>query len=597
HSETPEFEIITQFPYDDGTQMPGGALIPQPGDEYILYNIRMPEEYYRIAEAEFAQAVADYMEKNKSDKTVYKAPTDYIDLENRRIELTLGQTIRLESAEFFPETGYRLSRISRITRKVNNPLQADIEISDTVDRGKMAALEGSIDQATRYVKTSLGGLPDIIKSWEGTLPTDTNLLSARATLLKIVQAIGNYAKEVGGKFLRKDIHDTAEELLTFLKGIEVFGEAIVAVLKVDGEAVFRDVLSSGDFTSGFPGGTGWALFWKEILNAAGQTSRKAVMELDEVTVRSAMRVYELIISQLSGENGTRITSDMMRVHSIDPPTRTLYLDTEKGVLYNPFRQGDILMARQFSPDGGGRAYELRVETATVGAMAEGEDRIDAISYSHFTGSENDVRPRDILTRVDSVSNADRKGIIKTTSVENGAPYMDVLYGMKTDPDNALKVRLGRLSGIISHLWGQLKGYGLYGENAYLTGEFRLKTGEDVRTRFEVMEGKLQSAMQSVVTTLSEKDNYLKNATFRNDMEFWDREHDIRLYDIGGDPIDLNVNFFSEKNKIADIDSFDGRYMLRIRDSYIRQPNVDITKPEEDDTIYLTIRYYCTEAGR
>lgn len=125
-----------------------------------------------------------------------------------------------------------------------------------------------------------------------------------------------------------------------------------------------------------------------------------------------------------------------------------------------------------------------------------------------------VVARDVLTRVDSVTNSDRKGVIKQTSVEEGSPYLDVLYGMKTDPDNAVRLRLGRLAGIITYWWGQLQGYGLYSNNAYLLGDFRLRTGEDVRTKFEVMEGMLQSAMQSVVSTMTEEDNFLKTPTFR-----------------------------------------------------------------------------------
>ena len=43
-SKTQEFEIITIWPYNDDTQLPGGTLVPKPGDKYILWNIRMPDE-------------------------------------------------------------------------------------------------------------------------------------------------------------------------------------------------------------------------------------------------------------------------------------------------------------------------------------------------------------------------------------------------------------------------------------------------------------------------------------------------------------------------------------------------------------------------
>lgn len=137
-----------------------------------------------------------------------------------------------------------------------------------------------------------------------------------------------------------------------------------------------------------------------------------------------------------------------------------------------------------------------------------------VSPIKFVGDVSGVAARDVLTRVDSATNSDRKGVIKQTSVEEGSPYLDVLYGMKTDPDNAVRLRLGRLAGIITYWWGQLQGYGLYSNNAYLLGDFRLRTGEDVRTKFEVMEGMLQSAMQSVVSTMTEEDNFLKTPAFR-----------------------------------------------------------------------------------
>ena len=61
-----EFELITIWPYDDDTQLPGGKLVPRAGDTYILWNIRMPDEYYRLAEEEFAVAVDEY------NRDVYK---------------------------------------------------------------------------------------------------------------------------------------------------------------------------------------------------------------------------------------------------------------------------------------------------------------------------------------------------------------------------------------------------------------------------------------------------------------------------------------------------------------------------------------------
>lgn len=595
NTKTKEFEIITQYPYDN-QQLPGGLLIPKQGDIYILYNIRMPKEYYPLAEKEYAEAVDAYMAKISVDTSVYKSPTDYVYLNENHITLKIGRRVLLESEVYF-NTGTHESRITKISRKVNNPSEADIECTYAVDYGRMNKIEGNIVDIQAAYKEQLNkDVLNVLKSWDSTDPTEYNVLSAVRTIKMIANSLSKLEKETADKFLRKDIPDTAKELETFLKGINVLGEALIEQLLIEQDATFKGTLSSEMFVSGFPGGSGWALFWKEVMNAAGESAKKAVMELDELTIRGAMRVYEFIISQLSGENGTRVTTDMMHIHSIDTSIKTIYLDTEKGVLYNPFRGGDILMVQQFSVDGQIKQYELQVVGTKIGSAADGENRLDSITYKNFVGDESSVSARDVLTRVDSVSNVDRKGIIKQTSVEEGSPYLDVLYGMKTDTDNAVRVRLGRLSGIITYWWGQLQGYGLYSNNAYLMGDFRLRTGEDVRTKFEIVEGMLQSAMQSVINTMTAEDNYLSNATFQDEMTGWERESDMSLYDIGGQLLDLGMNFYSEKNKVADIASFDGRFMLRIKRSYIRQLNKDITKPAADSVIYLTIKYHCAEEG-
>jgi hypothetical protein len=275
NSQSHEFEIITQFPYDDDTQLPGGALIPKTADKYILYNIRMPDEYYTIAETEFAEAVQAYMDKNKLDKAIYRATTDYINLTERNINLTLGQSVRLESDDFFPVTGYRLSRITRITRKINNPLQADIEIADTTDPGRMANIESNIDDTNRYLKTALGGLPDIIKSWETTLPTDTNLYSARKS---------------EREFLHKNKSDTAQGLIKFLEGLQ-----------------------TGVFVQGIENGIGGAI------DSEGNA------ELQSLVVRSFLKVPELIYNKISVTGGEMWNTEGGVIKTVTPDAENAYI--------------------------------------------------------------------------------------------------------------------------------------------------------------------------------------------------------------------------------------------------------------------------------
>lgn len=395
----------------------------------------------------------------------------------------------------------------------------------------------------------------------------------------------NYEEGESGAGIDEDGNGELANLL--VRGVGQMARAIV------------DLISTRDFISGFPEGTGWAITPRQVVNAAGVTQTKYELEIDDITARGTFRVFEFIISQLLGMNGTHVVSDMMRVDHINPATNTIYLDTDKGVLFNPFRPGDLLMVQQFSQGSNViKQYQLEVVTATVGNTADGEDRLDVITYRNFVGNTADVAKRDVLTRVDSNTDSDRKGVIKMTSVESGSPYIDVIYGLLTDPNNSLRLRLGRLTGIITYIWGRLNGYGLYSDNAYLTGEFRLKNGKDVRTQFEVLEGKLQSAMQSVVNTLQEEDNYLSNATFKDAMRDWTPADTGAMYSVGDGLLDIVSGFYSEKLKVAETVECDGRLMLRIKESSIRQSNAVIRKPEDltDNKLYLTIKYRCEEPG-
>ena len=600
-SKTKEFEIITQFP-SEGIQLPGGYMVPNVGDEYVLYNITMPDEYYPAAEQELKEAVDDYLAKHAIDVAVYKAPSDYVYFEEQGIDLKLGRRVRLLSGEYF-DGGHRDSRVIQITRKVNNPLEMDIEFSYAVKVGRMAALESNVvDIQTAFREQLNKEVLAVLKSWDSIDPTEYNVLSSVRTIRAISASVKKLAEESDKKYLFKDREDEAAELITFLQGVEVVGEALLDRLVADNDAVFRRNLSSEKFVSGFPGGTGWAVLWQEVGDALGLKMKKASLEIDEVSVRGAMRVYEMIISQLSGENGTRVTSDQMRVLSYDAATRTIYLDTEKGVLFNPFREGDILAVQQYrglpaAGDGSAltKHYELEVVEAGLGS-AEGEDRVDWIRFDNFEGDPADISSRDILTRIDSLRDPDRKGMIKQTSVEPGSPYLDVIYGMRTDPDDAVRARLGRLSGIIDFWFGQLRGYGLFSDNAYLRGDFMLRTGDDVQTLFEIVEGMLRSAMQRITYNLTEEDNFLTNGSFTGDMEGWIHESDMSLYMIEDEFINIGSNLLSEKNGIAEVVEHDGRQMLRIKNSYIRQSNELIRKPAEGSVLYLGFRYLCDADG-
>lgn len=225
-SKTREFEIITIWPYADNTQVPGGKLVPKAGDHYILWNVRMPEEYYRKAEEELMAAVEKYNAEHWQDISVYKAPTDHVWMEENNAVLYVGRRVRLVSEKFFPDKGYRQSRVTKITRKVNLPSQMDLEISDALQTGALEKVNDSIGELKNYTKSRTEGaaLPDVIRSWDSTQPTDNNLFSAKRSMQEFLSCKNN---------------DTAQGLIRFMEGLKL-GEGDMG-LDAKGGAVLSDV--------------------------------------------------------------------------------------------------------------------------------------------------------------------------------------------------------------------------------------------------------------------------------------------------------------------------------------------------------------------
>lgn len=216
HADTGEFELITIWPYkDSATQLPGGVLVPKAGDKYIPWNIRMPQEYYTLAEAEFAAAVQKYNADHDVDLTVFKAQTDHVWVEDNAADLFVGRRVRLVSDRYFPATGYRDSRITKISRKINLPAQMEVEIGDALGRSSKTKITDDIRDARDYAR-SIGNsvsLPDIIRTGDTTRPTDNNLMSA----LRIIKDF--LCKYKDDRTAHKLATDKAFEVGEFLAGI------------------------------------------------------------------------------------------------------------------------------------------------------------------------------------------------------------------------------------------------------------------------------------------------------------------------------------------------------------------------------------------
>lgn len=433
----------------------------------------------------------------------------------------------------------------------------------------------------------------------------------------------NAAKLFDDRYLRKDINDTAHGIITFDKDIRstVFldgydgkgweiknnGSVWLESANIRTNAFINNHVGSPNFTSGFLNGIGWDLAPYKRFNAAEIEETKYRLELDDLIVRGKLRVFEMIISQQRGENDNVIFAGMMKVAFYDEATKRIYLDTDKGLLYNPFRTGDILMVQRFGgmPSVGNKynvikQYELQVTEAGIGSLTDGENRLDWVKFSNFVGKLSDIQVGDVLTRVDSVSDSTRKGIVKITTIDEiGSPYIDCVYGLKTDPVNATKARMGDLSGIRTKNNVDLTGVvGFYAQGAVLENSYiYLDNGMTVEQNFTVMNGKFESQIEGLKNDMSlEAGNILRNSSFSNNTNYWIADNVVHFINVDGKFLWMDGSFYVEKNAVADIYRDGNKNVLRILNTTIRQYNDVMTGDKPEGTYSFTFFAKVLRAG-
>lgn len=290
HEDTREWEIINVYP-DDTTQIPGGAIIPTPGDQYIPWNFAMPQEYITEAEQEYKQAVDDYLNTYSFDPNKYTGTTDRNYIEKNHAKLRIGWNVRLLSEQYFGSTGgYKDTRITKVQRKLNDLCQATITCSDKIGTGWKSSVDNSLNslryevarQAEQYVY-------DIIKSFETKTPSDSNVFSALKSLKTL---------------LRKDQSDGTSFLLKF-------GE-------------FIDSMIAGKGAGIFPDGRG---------------------QFEKLEVRSALVVMQLLINEIQAMAGDYAFSDAGCIEKVDDLGEGTYkLWMEKRTEYDVtnFSENDVM---------------------------------------------------------------------------------------------------------------------------------------------------------------------------------------------------------------------------------------------------------------
>ena len=424
HEDTREWEIINVYP-DDTTQIPGGAIIPQPGDKYIPWNFAMPQEYITAAEQAYKQAVDDFLNTYSFDPNKYTGTTDRNYIEKNNTPLRIGWNVRLLSEQYFGTTGgYKDTRVTKVQRKLNDLCQATITCSDEVGTGWKSSVDNSLN-SLRYevARQAEQTMIDIIKTSDNKTPSDYNVLSA----LKAI-----------GMFLRKDKPDSTNFLMRLLGGL------------------ISDNIESQDFSSG-PFGSGF------VVKRDPKTG-KSYIEADEIYIRLKAYFDTMEVKHLSHVGGRVVLSpasmECTRVEVISTDMDALYdyngdplYDAESSRLYalktgtrsvsvyrcyfkqsddtkeivNEFAVDDLAQCREFnvkenvSQNVYNQYYWRRV-------VAVGKDYID-LSADDCDAGSLEPKAGDTIVTVGNKTNEARQHVVFLSSYDDDAPCIKLYSGI------------------------------------------------------------------------------------------------------------------------------------------------------------------------
>ena len=423
HEDTREWEIINVYP-DDTTQIPGGVIIPNPGEKYIPWNFAMPQEYITAAEQAYKLAVDDFLNTYSFDPNKYTGTTDRNYIEKNNTPLRIGWNVRLLSEQYFGSTGgYKDTRITKVQRKLNDLCQATITCSDEVGSGWKSSVDNSLNslryevarQAEQYVY-------DVIRSFDEKTPSDKNIFSALKSLKT---------------HLRKDAPDRTEFLMKLLGGI------------------ISPFLTSPDFVTGMMG-AGMSFSSEEGGESVGWIDKLYVRKKAILQLLSIMETELAGASMMFNSSGARAT--ITKVERIDAVpffysdgsakyysdgSRAYVQPSAHGAVYrcyfladdgekaieNRFRVGNLVRSQSFNIKSGvyenvSNHYWWRLVTAV------GDNWIE-VSVNHCDEGSDIPAVGDVMVQLGDISDTDFQAAVVLSAYGDGAPSLTFYHGINS----------------------------------------------------------------------------------------------------------------------------------------------------------------------
>ena len=249
----------------------------------VLFNIVMGDHETKLAQSELAARTIKEIKRRAQDNNNYSFASNPRAFVDHNPNLYLGQKVTFDDGQ-----GYKLkTRVIRLVTKLDYPIIQEITVGNQ-------AVKGTISQLKEDVNNILSG----------------NFSGSGLNSTQTSELLKNY---VDPRFLRKNIPDTAQEVITFLKGIVVGDKG--KGIDSNGNAILlniiADALRSADFHAGLLDGAGFGIYKDDY--------GKSVAEVDKLNVRQKATFSELEYRRLAFTTGdVGFTSASAHIYSVIP---------------------------------------------------------------------------------------------------------------------------------------------------------------------------------------------------------------------------------------------------------------------------------------
>lgn len=145
-----KFTIVADGSIEDGTLIPSGNFRPYEGDQFALFNMKMPEVYVTQAKNELAQKVYDELVELQTTRPEVKCTTDPVNFAG---EMALGNVYRVSSELFNSEHTF-VSRVISYSYKLTKTNDIQFSLASAIMQGTLSSINDLISDVTH----ATGGL-------------------------------------------------------------------------------------------------------------------------------------------------------------------------------------------------------------------------------------------------------------------------------------------------------------------------------------------------------------------------------------------------------------------------------------------------------